>query len=302
MPGKSASLPHLLTLRTFFDLLQLVNDYLRDNFFTRQNIQKSSYDLNVAACRLILVIMPGLETSAVFQVEFDNLIHRLYSWAENSEEPLRSYATGLLAAAMEVQDIAIGFREQNSRLVTVMLKRLHTLQAELLESKKMNGEINPPSSSQIKSEVKPSTGNESNPDEGVSNRPFAHLGGGSVPSSPELSSPTLNGKILLIQNEFDVNASRVSLYRPPPLPTGLSKFKNTIHLNTLFQNENTSQSQGESKYVRNTIPIYPPTTETNQMLILRYLTSMGEYQEVSCYRGFRCFQRHSTDRKNEFSF
>lgn len=64
-------------------------------------------------------------------------------------------------------------------------------------------------------------------------------------------------------------------------PPGLSKFKNTIHLNTLFQNENTSQSQGESKYVRNTIPIYPPTTETNQMLILRYLTSMGEYQEVS---------------------
>lgn len=64
-------------------------------------------------------------------------------------------------------------------------------------------------------------------------------------------------------------------------PTGLSKFKNTIHLNTLFQNENTSQSQGESKYVRNTIPIYPATTETSQMLILRYLTSMGEYQEVS---------------------
>lgn len=62
---------------------------------------------------------------------------------------------------------------------------------------------------------------------------------------------------------------------------GLSKFKNTIHLNTLFQCENTSQSQGESIYVRNTIPIYPPTTETNQMLILRYLTSMGEYQEVS---------------------
>lgn len=173
---------------------QLVNDYLRDNFFTRQNIQKSSYDLNVAACRLILVIMPGLETSAVFQVEFDNLIHRLYSWAENSEEPLRSYATGLLAAAMEVQDIAIGFREQNSRLVTVMLKRLHTLQAEVLEAKKMNGEV-VLSSPVIKKEVKTSTSKESNSSECVvSNRPFAHLGGGSAPSSPELTSPTLNGE------------------------------------------------------------------------------------------------------------
>lgn len=140
--------------------------------------------------------MPGLETSAVFQVEFDSLIHRLYSWAENSEEPLRSYATGLLAAAMEVQDIAIGFREQNSRLVTVMLKRLHTLQAELLESKKVNGEVNSSNLSQLKSEAQSSTSKVLNTSECVvSNRPFAHLGGGSVPSSPELSSPTLNGEI-----------------------------------------------------------------------------------------------------------
>lgn len=152
--------------------------------------------MNVAACRLILVIMPGLETSAVFQVEFDNLIHRLYGWAESSEEPLRSYATGLLAAAMEVQDIAIGFREQNSRLVTIMLKRLHTLQAEVLESKRNNAEISALNSTQSKNEAKTSTGKESSTSECVvSNRPFAHLGGGSVPSSPELTSPTLNGTI-----------------------------------------------------------------------------------------------------------
>lgn len=79
--------------------------------------------------------MPGLETSAVFQAEFDNLIHRLYSWAEKAEEPLQSYATGLLAAAMEVQDINVGFRENNTRLIVVMLKRLHTLQAEALKNK-----------------------------------------------------------------------------------------------------------------------------------------------------------------------
>lgn len=85
----------------------------------------------------------------------------------------------------------------------------------------------------------------------LSARPFAHLGGGSAPSSPELRSPPLNG---------------------------LSKFKNTINLSTLFQTD-TNQSM-ESKYVRNTIPIYPATPETYQMLILRYLTSMGEYQEV----------------------
>lgn len=84
----------------------------------------------------------------------------------------------------------------------------------------------------------------------VSSRPFAHLGGGSAPSSPELKTPPLNG---------------------------MAKFKNTINLNALFQTD-TNQSV-DSKYVRNTIPIFPANTDTCQMLILRYLTSMGEYQE-----------------------
>lgn len=39
---------------------------------------------------------------------------RLFSWAENSYEPLQSYATGLLAAAMDVQDIANGYRYRYS--------------------------------------------------------------------------------------------------------------------------------------------------------------------------------------------
>lgn len=109
--------------------LQLVNDYLRDNYFTRQNVEKSSFELNILALRLILGIMPGLETSAVFQVEFDHLINRIYGWAEDSFEPLQSYATGLLAAAMEVTDIAVTFREMNTQLVPKMIKRLHMLQA-----------------------------------------------------------------------------------------------------------------------------------------------------------------------------
>nr|CAD7417090.1 unnamed protein product [Timema poppensis] len=92
---------------------KLVNDYLKDNYFARgsNNSSKDSRKLNIAACRLMLDIMPGLEVSAVFQVpEMESLIHRLYSWAEKSPQPLKSYATGLLAAAMDVQDIAANFR------------------------------------------------------------------------------------------------------------------------------------------------------------------------------------------------
>lgn len=42
------------------------------------------------------------------------LVNRLFSWAEKSLEPLQTYATGLLAAAMEVQEIAVMFRYLNS--------------------------------------------------------------------------------------------------------------------------------------------------------------------------------------------
>lgn len=237
-------------------MTRLVNDYLRDNFFTRQNIQQCSQPLNIAACRLILVIMPGLETSAVFQAEFDHLISRLYGWAEISPEPLQSYATGLLGAAMEVQEIAVSFREQNIRLLPIMLRRLHVLQlahrnrdrlAEAGEGmsstafqRMFQGEaeqISKRNSTEGQNDTEMSDG-----DAGVSpKRPFAHLG-----PSDESGNP----------------------------PNGLSSASN---LNTLFQNENsqnTQDAQGRLAH-RNMISIYPATIATSQMLILRYLTPMG---------------------------
>lgn len=241
---------------------RLVNDYLRDNFFSRQNIQKSSLELNIAACRLILVIMPGLDTSAVFQVEYDSLINRLFNWAMDSVEPLQSYATGLLAAAMEVQDVAVTFRDLNFRLVPKMLKRLKMLQriyknklnidpSEIL-SHPMDGVVSFENTPENTESSPAGTVNEKNIP--TSERPFAHLGGGSVPNSPEQA----NGNNL----------------------NGLSKFGNTTNLSTLLENDASQNTSDVAKYTRNFyIPIYPPTTATSQMLILRYLTSMGEYQE-----------------------
>ena len=61
------------------------------------------FALNVAACRFVIGIIPGLETSVLN--ETDGLVTRLYSWAEKAEEPLMSYATSILAAAMELTDV-----------------------------------------------------------------------------------------------------------------------------------------------------------------------------------------------------
>ena len=54
-------------------------------------------------------------------------MRRLTSWAESAPEPLRSYAVGLLASAMEVQDIATNFRENNAVLVSIAFIRRRML-------------------------------------------------------------------------------------------------------------------------------------------------------------------------------
>ncbi|XP_065091770.1 protein mahjong isoform X2 [Ochlerotatus camptorhynchus] len=242
-------------------MTRLVNDYLRDNFFTRQNVQQCSQPLNIAACRLILVIMPGLETSAVFQAEFDHLITRLYGWAESSPEPLQSYATGLLGAAMEVQEIAVSFREQNIRLLPIMLRRLHVLQLAHRNRDRL-----------------------AEAGEGMSSTAFQRMFQGEAAMISQKNSFEGQNDSVVVDGEVgDGSPERPFADLGPPStseipPNGVSSVSN---LNTLFQNENSQHTQdGQSRQAhRNMIPIHPATIATSQMLILRYLTPMGEYQE-----------------------
>lgn len=48
----------------------------------------------------------------------EGIVEKLFKWAQEAEQPLRIYATGLLAGAMENQDIAANYREENSVLVS----------------------------------------------------------------------------------------------------------------------------------------------------------------------------------------
>uniref|UniRef100_A0A8C5BF68 LisH domain-containing protein n=1 Tax=Gadus morhua TaxID=8049 RepID=A0A8C5BF68_GADMO len=79
--------------------------------------------LNTAACRLLQNIMPGLETAVVFQ-EKEGIVEKLFNWAQEAEQPLRIYATGLLAGAMENQDIAANYREENSVLLLAVFMQM----------------------------------------------------------------------------------------------------------------------------------------------------------------------------------
>lgn len=48
-------------------------------------------------------------------------MERLLTWARNAAEPLRSYATGLLGGAMDIQDVAHDHKDANVNLVGASL-------------------------------------------------------------------------------------------------------------------------------------------------------------------------------------
>ncbi|XP_012228889.1 protein mahjong isoform X2 [Linepithema humile] len=311
-------------------MTKLINDYLRDTYWSRAGVTgRDVRKLNIAACRLMLDILPGLETSAVFQPDMEGLINRLFSWAEKSIEPLQSYSTGLLAAAMEVQDIATGFRDQNAKMVPLMLQRLHNLQQKAHEDRQQ----------------------KAHEDRQKNVRPFAHFGqdrnnvtdfddrgipgkrkmrekqqrngvakNQDLPSSDEDDSTRNSDDMPIVKKKKSnfgcetpvKNSELYPVIMSPPLsiPKSTNNSVNSkvtpskqsnstrltniplsarcnlhklsqssnMHSTLLDGNSNSSWAEMES-YVIGNIQMHPLTLATRQMLILRYLTPMGEYQE-----------------------
>ncbi|XP_041989164.1 protein mahjong isoform X2 [Aricia agestis] len=254
-------------------MTKLVNDYVRDTYYSRQNITgRDVHKLNVAACRLTLDLMPGLEMSVVFQ-DNEALIHRLVNWATNSQEPLQCYATGLLAAAMEVQEIATNFRELNAMLVPLMLKRLHELRNKTQEEKPSSNLVTPPNQTRHfarfdKRHNHDSRTNGPTPDK---NDREKDEGGGCelMDDTPPIltKDPETPVKSYICPSPPERGLMSPPA-RPPPPPPPL------VHETS----SNSSWAEMET-YVIGNIQIHPPTDATKQMLILRYLTPMGEYQE-----------------------
>ncbi|XP_034192618.1 lisH and WD40 domain-containing protein mahjong isoform X1 [Osmia lignaria lignaria] len=310
-------------------MTKLINDYLRDTYWSRAGITgRDVRKLNIAACRLMLDILPGLETSAVFQPDMEGLTHRLFSWAEKSIEPLQSYATGLVAAAMEVQEIATGFREQNAKMVPLMLQRLHKLQEKMQEDRQLAANSRPfahfgqdrnsggdgenkgvPGKRKVREKRKengilksPSHSNYYSEDEedyvpSDDSAPLPKKKKNSIECEtpiksdvmyPEIMSPPLsvpknsnsNNQVTPSKTQsthsrsLNISSARCNLQK-----NSASSTQNSVTPSTLLEgNSNSSWAEMES-YVIGNVQIHPPTLATRQMLILRYLTPMGEYQE-----------------------
>lgn len=101
-------------LKSFFRKDPLVqdvfNNYTKENFFSRNHVEKDYRPVLGAALRLMLNLSPGIEQTLL--MEFEGLTTRLYDFAETAEEPIRSYASGMLAVVMECSEVAT---EQENR-------------------------------------------------------------------------------------------------------------------------------------------------------------------------------------------
>uniref|UniRef100_A0A8C5CXG4 LisH domain-containing protein n=1 Tax=Gadus morhua TaxID=8049 RepID=A0A8C5CXG4_GADMO len=214
--------------------------------------------LNTAACRLLQNIMPGLETAVVFQ-EKEGIVEKLFNWAQEAEQPLRIYATGLLAGAMENQDIAANYREENSVLVPLMLQRLRELQEKEAESKQ---EFKRPS-----------------PRKSLS-QPLLPLDEEAVDGRFE-DVPFRSGRNRVSQRQEEKDED----HRKAEMEGG-KKAKQKLHYSlpdperNFNELSNSSWSEMSPWVIGNNYHLYPLTPEIEQRLILQYLTPLGEYQEL----------------------
>ncbi|XP_023669197.2 DDB1- and CUL4-associated factor 1-like isoform X1 [Paramormyrops kingsleyae] len=259
--------------------------------------------LNTAACRLLQNIMPGLETAVVFQ-EKEGIVERLFKWAQEGDQTLRIYATGLLAGAMENQDIAANYREENSVLVPLMLQRLRELQEKEAECRqdfkrpsprKTLGEpLLPLDEEAVDGDFEDSAlpvtnnggdwGGQSNAYEGEKQPDLSFR----LNSSHKTSSRANSAVKALAKPESDVGetaAKREDEGQVRKKENG-RKAKQKLNFSlpeperNLSELSNSSWSEMSPWVIGTNYHLYPLTPAIEQRLILQYLTPLGEYQEL----------------------
>ncbi|XP_034442578.1 DDB1- and CUL4-associated factor 1-like [Hippoglossus hippoglossus] len=264
--------------------------------------------LRTAACRLLLDIMPGLETSVVFQ-EKEGLVETLFGFAREAERPLCVYATGLLARAMSNQEVAAGYRPSNLQLVPMMILRLQELQTQEAENhlgpnKTLQHlpQVEATQTANISADQRDKTEGEdvgedkdrkdgdaesSRPMLKAGSKPFAQKNGGSGSSSGGGSSSTRMLPHFVDQASNDP-ASRGTQDRLGGVkrPAGKENGRNAKQklslerTNTSNQPISSSWSEMSSMVIGSDYCLSPLSPAMEQRLILQYLQPLGEYQEL----------------------
>ena len=247
-------------------------------------MDKSSFDLNVAACRVVLDILPGLEVQVLNQNE--GLVNQLYKWVREGREPLASYSIGLLALAMEISEVVTSaeIREKNEKLVPEMLGRLKQLQCEAGQERSgaVNERFKRPFAlfSKSPNKVPRRSSTESHEMvEGVSKLGASNgVNHGHEHSDTENTARGQGVKRSLERSLGQVRGWPHGLMSPPR--------------SGLLSSENSNSSWAEMELdVIGHYDVFPLTTQTTQIFILRLLTPLAEYQDfLSLTRGIKVLE------------
>jgi len=259
------------------------NDNFMNQLTTDYITARANFDLHVISSRLLLDILPGLDSKVVFYEEQQGavLVKQLLDWAEKADFPLHSYATGLLGAAMEVEEISSNLRDQNNQLVPLMLNRLHQLtHLSSNDSADQSSDNIDPKDLVDDSETKPST---------INSEPLNKF---DLQSNPNItvntSSSSLNQRISI--DGTTKNASG-GVKRPHTeleeddetlgnMPAKMErKISQTDLTKSPLHNECSSSSWAEA-YMSGSYQMHPLNVVMQQRFILQYLSALGEYQEL----------------------
>ena len=274
-------------LKAFFKKEALVEEifthYLRDNHFSRLGQSKSSFELNVATCRVVLDILPGLQKEVLYSTE--GLVKRLYGWVRDDgvPEPLQSYATGLLGEAMELQEVAtdVENRDRNATLVPLLIQRLRNFkrQSEEERTKRIDTFKRP-------FKIFGSSTSSTLP----SNAPTTGVNSSTQSNSNLTSTSTKNiNRRMSGEDEANLIISNIppGLRSPdrrelrPGWPSGPGYNScpgSPTGNNGMGDLSNSSWAEMESHMIGH-FPIHPLSISAKQIFILRLLTPLGEYQE-----------------------
>lgn len=223
----------------------------------------------------------GLESSIIFN-ETDGLVSLLYQWAEKANEPLRSYATGLLAAAMNVSEVVQNRKEQNIHLIPIMLRRLKELsnlesKDEIMPTSSRTPIIQDESSNLTNSNINSTLNNVSM--DSFTNASKREHDNSTLGSCSDTDQPSIK--------RFKTQDN--SAFTLPRLSSSLSGNSQTLangvllsppHINSECSNSSWADLE---PYMIGTFCMYPLTPEMKQRFILQYLTPMGDYQELLCH-------------------
>ena len=243
-------------------------------------MDQSSFSLNVAACRVVLDSLPGLEVAVLN--ETDGLVTQLYKWISAKHEPLTSYAIGLLALAMELNEVATDaeIREKNSKLVPELLTKLKEMQ-EVADQERIGvaGErFKRPFALFSKSPNKvPRRSSTDNLEmEGVTKLGNSGLEHGDSQELNGFGTKVTSGAKRSLDRSGGLAPGWPGGLMSPPRGQDTCPQQPRVPLSA--ENSNSSWAEMELDVIGH-FDVFPLTSQASQIFILRLLTPLAEYQD-----------------------